>query len=212
VNPKQILRGVTEKPLTFAVASSRVTLGTLSIASRSVSRALAQAAGDVPPSTDTTGLNRTERTRNEAAANQFFTSLITEFIDRLLGVVDLTDIVVANLDVNRVIEQADIEAAVRRVDLNAAASRIDAEALVNGIDLVAIARYLMEELDVPEIIRESTSAMADDSIEQLRIRGMRADNFVAHLIDRVVRRGADRQIGGPDGQSRRSLTEPGRSR
>jgi hypothetical protein len=212
VNPKLVLMDLTEKPLAFAVASSRVALGTLSIASRSVSRALAQAAGDGPPSPDAAGLNRTERTRSEAAANRFFTSLITEFIDRLLGVVDLTDIVVANLDVNRVIEQADVEAAVRRVDLNAAASRIDAEAIVNGIDLVAIARYLMEELDVPEIIRESTSAMADDSIEQLRIRGMRADNFVAHLVDRVVRRGAERQIRGPAGELRRSATESDRLR
>jgi hypothetical protein len=226
-------------PFTIALASARVAVGTLSIASRTIARTLERAVDDRRPSESNAPLRtvepteiiqgppdastrqpsagirsirpgieniaravRRERARNEAAASRFFAALVPELVDGLLGAVNLTEIIDDNVDIDRVVERADIEAIVRRVDLNAAIARIDAEAITTSIDLVAIARYLMDELDFAAIIHESTSALADDSVEQLRIRGIRADRFVANVVDRIVRRGAERKLRGPG-------TEPG---
>jgi hypothetical protein len=142
-------------------------------------------------------LIRDERARSEATATQFFAVLIPEIAEGLLNSLDLTEIVVDRVDVDRLVQEVDLEAVVQGVDLNAAASRIDLDAMIDRIDLVRIANYLMEELEIPEIIRESTSALAVESVEQLRVQGIRADRFVSHVLDRMVRRRDERDLEGP---------------
>jgi hypothetical protein len=140
---------------------------------------------------------RDERARSEATAARFFAAVFPEMTEAFLNNLDLTKIVVQGVDLDRVVQEVDVEAVVERADLNAVASRIDIDAVIDRIDLVGIARYLMDELELPEIIRESTGALAVESMEQLRVQGIRADRFVAHVFDRIVRRKAERRVSGP---------------
>lgn len=217
-------------PVALALGCARIGLGMLSIATSAAGRALERAIGTgaVPAPTETAGRRpsrgsrvpgvdaalrsiREERARNEEAAARFFAALLPEVTETLLNNLDLTEIVVRRVDIDRVIEKADIEAVVRRVDLDAVATRLDIDAIIDRVDLVGMARYLMDELEVPEIIRESTGALAAESIEQLRIQGIRADRFVSHLLDRIVRRGIDRKLTGPADTGGASAIAPGSS-
>jgi len=140
-----------------------------------------------------------ERARSEAAADRFITTLVTDISDGILNRLDLTDIVVERVEVNRLIHEADIQAILQRVDLDEVASRLDIQAIVDRLDLVGIARNLIDELELTEIIRESTGALAVESIEQLRVQGVRADRVVSRALDRIVRRGVARNLAGPNG-------------
>ena len=140
-----------------------------------------------------------EQARSEAAADRFITALVTDISDGILNRMDLTDIAIQRVDVDRLIQEADIEAVLQRVDLDEVASHLDIQAIVDRLDLVGIARNLIEELELTEIIRESTGALAVESIEQLRFQGVRADRVVSRALDRIVRKGMARNLAGPNG-------------
>jgi hypothetical protein len=68
------------------------------------------------------------------------------------------------------------------------AERVDVEAVINRVDVVAIAREVIFELDLPEIVRDSSQSMAAETVDGLRRRGMNADRSLAVFVDRVLRR------------------------
>jgi hypothetical protein len=109
-------------------------------------------------------------------------------IDRLIKRVNIDD-VVARVNVGPIIERVDLTTIVDRPDVDSVAARIDVERIIDRLDLVAIARGLIDELDLPEIIRESTETMAAETRDGVRVQGMRADRFVSHLVDRALLRG-----------------------
>jgi hypothetical protein len=44
----------------------------------------------------------------------------------------------------------------------------------------------MNEVDIGEIIRESSSTMATETVDTLRVQGMRADRLLGRTVDRVL--------------------------
>jgi hypothetical protein len=103
-----------------------------------------------------------------------------------------------------------MDAILDRIDLDAVASRIDVEAIVQRLDLVAIANSVIEEIDLPEIIRESSGAMASDTVQGIRLQTMEADRLVARVVDKVLRRrarDADVPAASSEEEPRRSLDE-----
>ncbi|HSP38466.1 MAG TPA: hypothetical protein VLR26_11995, partial [Frankiaceae bacterium] len=54
-----------------------------------------------------------------------------------------------------------------------------------------LAREVVEELDLPEIIRSSTGAMTSDAVRGVRARSMHADDAVAAVSDRFLWRRRD---------------------
>lgn len=118
--------------------------------------------------------------------------------------------VVARVDPTEVIARIDLDEVVARVDLDAAAARLDLERLVVRIDpdrvvervdldaaiarldLVALARQIIEGVDLPEIIRSSTGTLATDAVRSVRSETMRADEAVAGFVDRLLRRSTAR--------------------
>jgi len=109
-------------------------------------------------------------------------------VDRVLDRVDLPAIV-DRLPLDHVIARIDLDDIVARVDLDAVASRLDVGAVVRRLDLAAIAQEVVDELDLPEIIRESMGSMTTETVGGIRVQSMNADRAISRLVDRVLQRG-----------------------
>jgi hypothetical protein len=175
------------------------------------------------------------RTRREEAASAFIQSLMTEVVDATLDHIDLTSLALERIDVDRfvdamdlnslidrvdidraleridlneVVERIDIERIVARVDVDELAAKVDLEAMIERLELAKIAEEVIDELDVGELIRDSTGSMATETVEGIRVQGMNADRFVSRLVNRAIGRREDddpRTLGGngePSGPER----------
>jgi hypothetical protein len=101
---------------------------------------------------------------------------ITSVIDIVLDRIDLTRIVIERVDVNRIIEE-----------------RVDIDGVIGRADVAGMARDVIHQLDLPEIVRDSSGTMAAETVESLRLRGMDADLFLSKLVDRVLHRANARE-------------------
>ena len=158
-----------------------------------------------------------ERADAEEAAARVATALLPQVLDAVLDQLDLTtivrdhvdlddvvagvdlDAVIGRVDVQAIAEGLDIDAIAGRIDLNriaagidvdAVAERLDVEQVLARLDLAAIASQVIDEIDLPEIIRSSTGAMASETVRGVRIQGIEADRAVERFVDRVIRRTA----------------------
>lgn len=159
-----------------------------------------------------------EQTTDEALASTFLEEFVPRLVDATLDHLPLTELVVARVDLDRVVETVDVEQVIARIDLDGIASRIDLETIVrrldlapivggvldrldlasvaknviDQLDLAAIARDVIDEIDLPQIVRESTGTMANETVEGIRVQGMTADRAVASLVDRLLGRNGSR--------------------
>jgi hypothetical protein len=67
-------------------------------------------------------------------------------------------------------------------------SRLDLDALVTRLDLTALARTVIVEVDLPEIIRESTGALSSGAVREVRLRSISGDDTVGRAVDRLLLR------------------------
>jgi hypothetical protein len=119
-------------------------------------------------------------------------------IEGVVGRIDVNDIVsrvdldsiVARIDINEIAERIDLNAVAAELNVDDIVSRVDLDAIIRRIDIAGIAEDVIEEVDLPAIIRESSGAMASETVQELRIQGMHADTFVAKIVDKVLRRRA----------------------
>jgi len=105
-------------------------------------------------------------------------------IDRVLDRVDL-DAVARRLDVEAVIDRVDLNLVAKRIDVDAVAARLDLDAVVARIDLVGLASYVIEAIDLPEIIRASSGSIASDAVRGMRMQTINADAQVNRIADRL---------------------------
>jgi hypothetical protein len=110
--------------------------------------------------------------------------------------IDLDEIV-ARVDVDAIAQRIDLDAIVRRLDLDAAVARVDIDAILARIDLPELTEQVIDEVDLGEIIRESSSTMATETVDALRVQGMRVDSLVSRIVDRILQRDGQRQTGPP---------------
>lgn len=68
--------------------------------------------------------------------------------------------------------------------------RVDVEAIVDRIDLTARTRYVVTEIDLGRIIRESSSSVLGETVRNTRRWAARADHVVSTVVGRVRRRHA----------------------
>ena len=105
--------------------------------------------------------------------------LVPVLLGEVLRHARLTDLVLRNVDLDRV---------AAAIDLDAAAARIDIEAIIARIDLIGLAGEIIDGVDLPEIIRESTGSMASDTVRSVRMQGIVADEAVGRAVDRLLAR------------------------
>ena len=143
--------------------------------------------------------------RAQEAAARTMQSLIAALAAAVLDEIDV-DAVVARVDLDAIIERIDIDAIAARIDLDAIAARLDLDAIVARVDIDAVlarvdlpelTEQVIEEVDLGEIIRESSSTMASETVDALRVQGMRVDGLVSRVVDRILLREGARQTGPP---------------
>jgi hypothetical protein len=110
--------------------------------------------------------------------------------------------VVAKVDVNAIAGTLDIDRLLDQMDLTAIVlSRVDlvkvVDAVLDQMDLIALANEIIEGVDLPEIIRDSTGSMASETVKGVRLQGIGADQAVDRAIDRLLLRRA--RTNGPAG-------------
>jgi hypothetical protein len=137
-----------------------------------------------------------EQQRAQAAAVNAGRALIAALAAAVLDEIDLDEIV-ARVDVDAVAARIDLDAIVSRIDLDAIVGRVDIDAIVARVDLPALTEEVIDEVDLGEIIRESSSTMATETVDALRAQGMRVDGLVSRVVDRILLRQGERQTGPP---------------
>lgn len=93
---------------------------------------------------------------------------------------EIVDLVLAELDVTALVRD--------RVDIDAIAATIDIEAIITRIDLVGLADTVIDGVDLPRIIRDSTTSVTADVMTDVRGQGERADDAVSGFVDRLLGR------------------------
>jgi hypothetical protein len=117
-------------------------------------------------------------------------------LDAIVDRIDL-DIVAKRLDIDAVADRIDLDRIVDRLEIDKIVARVDVDAVIDRVDLVALAEQIIDGIDLPEIIRESTGSMASEVVRDVRIQSIDADEKVARIIDRLLRRGRTRQTDAP---------------
>ncbi|MGB3438414.1 MAG: hypothetical protein WBA97_06630 [Actinophytocola sp.] len=59
--------------------------------------------------------------------------------------------------------------------------------LLDQLDLTAVANSVIRDVDLPEIIRASTGSVAAETVRDVRVGAIHADQVVSRLADRVLR-------------------------
>jgi hypothetical protein len=96
--------------------------------------------------------------------------------------------------VELVLDEIDMTSFVtERLDVDAIAAGLDIDAVINRIDLIALADKVIDGVDLPGIIRESTNSVTAEVMNDVRTQGERADDLVAGIVDRVLGRDRDHQ-------------------
>jgi hypothetical protein len=131
---------------------------------------------------------RGERAENERIGSAFLGSIVPPMVNAALDQLDLTELVLARIDLDRMARAIDAEAIVRQVDLAGITN-----AVIEQLDLASIARQVIDEIDLPAIIRQSTGTMADETVEGIREQGVNADRAVSRLVDRLLGRDGGRR-------------------
>jgi hypothetical protein len=137
-----------------------------------------------------------ERRRMQELAARAVRALIAALAAAVLDEIDL-DEVVARVDVDRIVDRVDLNQIAARLDLDAIIGRVDLDAVVARVDLPGLTEQVIDEVDLGEIIRESSSTMASETVDALRVQGMRVDGLVSRIVDRILLRQGQRQTDPP---------------
>lgn len=151
-------------------------------------------------------------------ADSTLRTVIKAVVDAALAEVDITKIVVdhvdhvdidkiaENIDVDKIAERVSLEPIIDRVDIDAIASRLDVKAVIDRldldgivdsvdlerqidrVDLLKIADQVIEGVDLPQMIRESTGSLSTEAVHGARVQGMQADDAVAGFVGRLFGR------------------------
>lgn len=96
--------------------------------------------------------------------------------------------IINRVDLDAVAATIDVGAIIDRVDLDAVAATIDVDAIIGRVDLIGLANAVIEGVDLPTIIRESTGSMSTEAMRGVRSQGMHADDAVSGFVGRLFGR------------------------
>jgi hypothetical protein len=174
-----------------ATAAGGVVGGVMGLGRRSLHLAVApavlavrvpQALLGAPPARWTTVLaarGRSRRATLRARANELVDLVVPPLLGTVLDRIDLTALVA------------------ERVDIDALVATVDIDAIVARIDLVGLTEHVIDEIDLTEIIRESTGSVATEGVRDVRMHGIAADEAVSRALGRL--RPRLRHHSAPDG-------------
>jgi hypothetical protein len=140
---------------------------------------------------------RMERIRAERFTGNLVDKVVPAVVSAVLDRIDLTDIIV-RADIGEIVSQLDLNAIVGQVDLDVILANLDLDAIIARLDLAGIVNQVITEIDLPDIIRESSGTMASEAVVGMRLQGFDADERVNRIVDRILlRRRQDRATANP---------------
>jgi hypothetical protein len=110
----------------------------------------------------------------------------------LLDRVDV-EAILARVDLDALLARVDMDRLLDRVDPNPVLARVDVETVVERIDMGPLAAEAIEGIDMGAVIRQSTATLGADALDDLRAQSMRADDLLARIVDRLLRRDRPRR-------------------
>jgi len=146
-----------------------------------------------------------EQTITSAVATSVNTALdrlVPVIADAIIERIDLTDLVIEQVDLSRIVTSAldslDLtQLVIDRVDVDAIVAEADIEAVIDRVPIIPLANYVIDEIDLPQIIRSSTGGIASDAMNAVRVQGVGADQLVSGLADRMLLRRRKRKVDAP---------------
>jgi hypothetical protein len=129
---------------------------------------------------------REEQRVDEEAGDTFLRAVVPQVVDAALDQLDLTEIVLARVDLGRVVDAVDVDRLLDRLDLNAIASRLDLDRLVEGVDL----NRVVARVDINGIVdRIDLQAIVDRVDVNAVAAKLDLDAVVARMdVEAIVRR------------------------
>ena len=113
------------------------------------------------------------------AAAAFVRELEPQIVRAALEPLDLTTLVAESVDLDELAE---------KIDVDRVADRLDLDAIIKKLDLPKLVEEVLAEIDVADLIRQSTGTLTGEAIDEVRYVSVDADRVVARLVDRVIRR------------------------
>lgn len=106
-------------------------------------------------------------------------------LDAVVATVDL-DAAVARVDIDAVIDRVDLNEVASRLDVDAVVARADLDAVIDRVDLIGIVEEVLDVIDLPAIIRDSTGSMASETVRGARMTSITADDAIGRAVDRAL--------------------------
>jgi hypothetical protein len=94
----------------------------------------------------------------------------------------------------RIVGILPIEAILARVDVNALVAQVDVGALLSRMDLGGIITEVLSQIELGDLISDSTSSIAIDARDAARVQAMGVDGGLARVVDRILRRRNERDL------------------
>ena len=128
-----------------------------------------------------------QRHEDEAQFRSFLTGL-----EPLISAV--LEIVVELLPIEAILAKVDVDALVGRVDVNALVGRVDVNEIVQRVDLPGIVTAVLENIELGDLIADSTTNIATNARDSARVQAIRVDGGLASVVDRILRRRNERDL------------------
>ena len=109
-----------------------------------------------------------------------------------MATVDL-DAAVARVDIASIIDRVDLDGVVAKLDVDAVVARVDLDAVIDRIDVIGIVEEVLDVIDLPAIIRDSTGSMASETVRGARMTSITADDAISKAVDRALFRRRHKQ-------------------
>jgi len=127
-------------------------------------------------------------------------------VNALLDRVD-PQVLLDHVDVNALMDRVDVDALLDRVDVDALMNRVDIDALLDRVDV----KELTDRAGIPDIVRESTGALAGSAMDVVRRQIVAIDQIIGNSTYRLTNRDPiDRPKGPPNLEKATGVDEEGR--
>lgn len=134
--------------------------------------------------------------------NETLDRVVPPVLAAVLNRLDLTRLVIERVDLTRVVQatldQMDLtQLVLDRVDVDRIVDKADLERIIDRLPLVDLANYIVDEVDLPRIIRESTGGIATDAMNAVRIQSIGVDQMMTRITDAMLLRRKSRVTTAP---------------
>ena len=118
--------------------------------------------------------------------NAALDAVVPPVVDAIISRINLTEVVLDNVDIDHLVAAASMEP------------------IIDRLPLVDLANYIIDEIDLSKIIRQSSGGIATDAVSSARVQAVEVDTMLTSIVDKLLRRGQrDGQVLAPPADSQR---------